>query len=119
MVPLDAFSGLFGDGRGPLSVSTRAQPSGNTTAMDGQSRPGVSGSGLPFQAVSGADALQAIRTACRALGRAPTRSEYEQWRVQTARNASAQAAALNATPHSAAIIRVFGNWWAALDGADV
>jgi len=87
MTRTDPFSAVMGDRRGQTSprsaVPSDTGPAAALTSCTAE-RParetGVSGSSLPFQAVSRADAVAAVRACAQSLGHAPSISEYELWR---------------------------------------
>lgn len=103
MQPPDPFAELFG----PL----RGHQQGHAVP-DAPSPPSLGGPWVPVASIgTAADVMAALQLCASALGKAPLRAEYEQWRV---RQAQRVAAALARTPSSLVACRVYGSWEAAL-----
>lgn len=119
----DPFSAVMGDRRGhpssmtPILADDTPAPKSAHGAHPSR-QPGVSHSGLPFQAVSADEALDGLRTCTAELGHAPTMKEYARWRVRQP-HATVSPSRRSRPPAPAAILRHWGGWRVALQAAGV
>lgn len=120
----DPFSAVMGDLRGHADSTTEtgaehtSRPESYSDAGRQRRQPGVSHSGLPFQAVSADEALDGLRACSADLGHAPTMKEYARWRVRQP-HATVSPSRRSRPPAPAAILRHWGGWRVALQAAGV
>lgn len=120
----DPFSAIMGDRRGwqdPRATDERAataeEPAGPAANRKSSREPGVSRSGLPFQAVAKADVIAAMQACTSDLGRPPSVSQYESWRFQQTAAAARNRVSAPAPPSVTTILRRCGTWRRAIQAS--
>jgi hypothetical protein len=114
----DPFSAVMGDRRG--WEDPRAAPAqhvdGASATSTPKREPGVSKSGLPFQAAGRDESVAAIKACAAALGCKPNSNQYEHWYyAEVTRYTHGQAS--RRPPSARTVIRRLGTWRRALQAA--